>query len=68
MALWKASDLKVREFCARDGVTPTAFAHWRKEIADRRFRGHISRLLQTGRDQHRYESATGPVASRRPTE
>ena len=32
---WKASGLKVREFCAREGVTPTAFAHWRKEIAAR---------------------------------
>lgn len=27
-----ASGLKVREFCDRAGVTPTAFAHWRKEI------------------------------------
>jgi hypothetical protein len=32
---WKASGLKVREFCDREGVTPTAFAHWRKEIAAR---------------------------------
>jgi hypothetical protein len=32
---WKASGLKVREFCEREGVTPTTFAHWRKEIAAR---------------------------------
>jgi transposase len=32
---WKASGLKVSEFCEREGVTPTAFAHWRKEIASR---------------------------------
>lgn len=35
LASWKASGLKVREFCNREGVTPTAFAHWRKEIAAR---------------------------------
>ena len=35
LASWKASGLKVREFCEREGVTPTAFAHWRKEIAAR---------------------------------
>ena len=35
LARWKASGLKVREFCAREGLTPTAFAHWRKEIAAR---------------------------------
>jgi len=35
LASWKASGLKVREFCDREGVTPTAFAHWRKEIAAR---------------------------------
>ena len=34
-ASWKASRLKVREFCEQEGVTPTAFAHWRKEIASR---------------------------------
>jgi hypothetical protein len=27
--------LKVSAFCRREGVTPTAFAHWRKEIATR---------------------------------
>jgi hypothetical protein len=32
---WKASGLKAREFFEREGVTPTAFAHWRKEIAAR---------------------------------
>jgi transposase len=26
---------EVREFCAQEGVTPTALAHWRKEIAAR---------------------------------
>jgi transposase len=35
LARWKASGLKVREFCDREGVTPTAFAHWRKELAAR---------------------------------
>lgn len=35
LASWKASGLRVREFCEREGVTPTAFAHWRKEIAAR---------------------------------
>jgi hypothetical protein len=35
LASWRASGLKVREFCEREGVTPTAFAHWRKEIAAR---------------------------------
>jgi transposase len=35
LARWKASGLKVGEFCEREGVTPTAFAHWRKEIAAR---------------------------------
>lgn len=35
LASWMASGLKVREFCEREGVTPTAFAHWRKEIATR---------------------------------
>jgi hypothetical protein len=35
LARWKASDLAVREFCDREGVTPTAFAHWRKEIGRR---------------------------------
>jgi transposase len=39
LASWKASGLKVREFCEREGVTPTAFAHWRKEIAARDSRG-----------------------------
>ena len=33
--LWKASGLKVRGFCAHEDVSPTAFAHWRKEIASR---------------------------------
>lgn len=32
---WKASGLKICEFCEREGVTPTALAHWRKEIAAR---------------------------------
>jgi transposase len=32
---WRASGLKVSDFCEREGVTPTAFAHWRKEIAAR---------------------------------
>jgi transposase len=32
LARWKASGLKVSAFCAREGVTATAFAHWRKEI------------------------------------
>ena len=32
---WKASGLKVGIFCEREGVTPTAFAYWRKEIAAR---------------------------------
>jgi hypothetical protein len=35
LARWKGSDLKLSEFCDREGVTPTAFAHWRKEIAPR---------------------------------
>ena len=35
LARWKASGLKVSAFCEREGVTPTAFAHWRKEIAAR---------------------------------
>jgi transposase-like protein len=35
LAEWKASGLNVREFCQQEGVTPTAFAHWRKEIAAR---------------------------------
>ena len=35
LARWKASGLKVRDFCQQEGVTPTAFAHWRKEIAAR---------------------------------
>src|SRR5207237_3609222 len=35
LARWKASGLKVGAFCEREGVTPTAFAHWRKEIAAR---------------------------------
>ena len=35
LARWKATDLTLREFCEREGVTPTAFAHWRKEIAAR---------------------------------
>src|SRR4051794_23532920 len=35
LARWKASGLKVRAFCEREDVTPTAFAHWRKEIAAR---------------------------------
>ena len=35
LARWKASGLTVGAFCDREGVTPTAFAHWRKEIAAR---------------------------------
>jgi hypothetical protein len=35
LARWKASGLKVGAFCEREGVTPTALAHWRKEIAAR---------------------------------
>lgn len=35
LARWKASGLKVGAFCEREGVTPTAFAHWRKELAAR---------------------------------
>jgi hypothetical protein len=35
LARWEASGLRVREFCRQEGVTPTAFAHWRKEIAAR---------------------------------
>jgi hypothetical protein len=35
LARWKASGLRVGEFCEREGVTVTAFAHWRKEIAAR---------------------------------
>lgn len=35
LARWKTSGLKVGAFCEREGVTPTAFAHWRKEIAAR---------------------------------
>jgi hypothetical protein len=35
LARWKASGLKVGAFCAREGVTPTAFAHWRKAIRTR---------------------------------
>ena len=33
LARWRASGLKVSAFCEREGVTPTAFAHWRQEIA-----------------------------------
>jgi hypothetical protein len=29
LARCKASGLKVRDFCDREGVAPTAFAHWR---------------------------------------
>lgn len=35
LAPWKATGLTVRDFCQQEGVTPTAFAHWRKEIATR---------------------------------
>jgi hypothetical protein len=35
LARWKASGLKVGEFCGREGVAPTAFAHWRKELRAR---------------------------------
>ena len=35
MARWKLSGLKVGVFCEREGVTATAFAHWRKEIRNR---------------------------------
>jgi hypothetical protein len=33
LASWKACGLKDREFREREGVTPTAFAHWPKGIA-----------------------------------
>jgi hypothetical protein len=35
LARWKASGLKVGAFCEREGVTPTAFAHWRKTLRER---------------------------------
>jgi hypothetical protein len=35
LARWKVSGLKVSAFCEREEVTPTAFAHWRREIAAR---------------------------------
>jgi hypothetical protein len=35
LASWKASGLKVSEFCEREGITPTAFAHWRKTLRAR---------------------------------
>lgn len=35
LARWEATGLTVRDFCQQEGVTPTAFAHWRKEIAAR---------------------------------
>ena len=35
LASWKASGLNAREFCDREGLTRTALAHWRKEIAAR---------------------------------
>ena len=35
LAKWNTSGLKASEFCAQEGVTPTALAHWRKEIAAR---------------------------------
>lgn len=35
LVCWKASGLKISAFCEREGVTPTALAHWRKEIAAR---------------------------------
>jgi hypothetical protein len=35
LSRWKACGLKACEFCEREGVTPTALAHWRKEIATR---------------------------------
>ena len=35
LARWRASGLKVRDFCDREGVTPTAFAHWRKTLRAR---------------------------------
>ena len=35
LARWKGSDLKMSELCDIEGVTPTAFAHWRKEVAAR---------------------------------
>ncbi len=31
LARWKASGLKVHDFCEREGVMPAAFAHGRKE-------------------------------------
>jgi transposase len=35
LAKWETSGLNAKEFCAREGVTRTALAHWRKEIAAR---------------------------------
>lgn len=35
LARWEASGLKVREFCEREGLTTTAFAHWRKTLRAR---------------------------------
>jgi hypothetical protein len=35
LARWKASGLKVCDFCEREGITPTAFAHWRKTLRAR---------------------------------
>lgn len=32
---WKTSGLKVREFCEREGITQSAFAHWRKTLRAR---------------------------------
>ncbi len=35
LARGKASGLEAREFCDQEGVTPTAFAHWRKTLRAR---------------------------------
>jgi hypothetical protein len=35
LARRKASGLKVKAFCEREGITPTAFAHWRKTLRAR---------------------------------
>src|SRR5262245_19909654 len=35
IARWKASGLRPGDVCNREGVTLTAFAHWRKEVVAR---------------------------------
>jgi hypothetical protein len=42
LARWKASGLKVSEFCKGEGVTLTAFAHWRKTLRARDARAGIA--------------------------